>query len=166
MTAKPEGTKNKTQWLTTANGSIIKKPNVTELLATGKVVPLRKLSAILMNKSCNHQKTMKHIKTQTEEIKETDQDKQEIKRVMAYVPIILDFTGDVRIADDGKALTIDVLKTNKLAMATKDVLHITIAYHENQVFPEHIVKAATCWMGNLHIHQKTLPSEDGEATQT
>ena len=50
MKAKPEGTKNKTQWLTTANCSIIKKPNVTELLATGKVVPLRKLSKILMKK--------------------------------------------------------------------------------------------------------------------
>ena len=70
------------------------------------------------------------------------------------IPIILDFTVDVNIAEDGKALVVDVLKTNLLAMACKNALHITIAYNGTQDFLEHIVDATSRWIGNLHIHQK------------
>ena len=43
------------------------------------------------------------------------------------IPIILDFTGKVRLANEGRALTIEVLKTSQLNMATKRPLHITLA---------------------------------------
>ena len=54
------------------------------------------------------------------------------------IHIMLDFTSKVRLANEGRALTIEVLKTNQLNMATKSEIHITMAYHENQTFPEHI----------------------------
>ena len=67
--------------------------------------------------------------------------------------IMRDFTGEVRFADEGRALTIDVLKTSQLAMATKEEVHITIAYHENQTFPDHITEITMDWINNLHAGQ-------------
>ena len=53
---------------------------------------------------------------------------------------ILFFTGKVRLASERRTLTIEVLKMNQLNMATKSQLHITLAYHADQTFPERIVR--------------------------
>ena len=66
------------------------------------------------------------------------------------------FTGKVRLASKGRALTIEVLKTSQLIMATKSQLHITLAYHADQTFPEHIVKTTEKWINNLSISQRTV----------
>ena len=49
----------------------------------------------------------------------------------------------------------DVLKTNQLDFASKKHLHITIAYHDFQDFPDHIMEITKDWIGNLTIFQKT-----------
>ena len=55
------------------------------------------------------------------------------------IPVIFDFTGEVHIAEKGKALMVDVLKTNQLDLASKQ-LHLTIAYHQAQDLPDRIVE--------------------------
>ena len=64
---------------------------------------------------------------------------------------LLVFTGKVRLASEGRALTIEVLKTSQLIMATKSQLHVTLAYHADQTFLEHIVKTTEKWINNLSI---------------
>ena len=55
-------------------------------------------------------------------------------------PISLHFNGKVRLAANGKALTVGVSKKGHLREAPKEQLHITIAYHTSMEFPIHIIK--------------------------
>ena len=75
------------------------------------------------------------------------------------IPIIIDFTGEVNIVQNGKALTIGVLKTEQFSMACKGALHITIAYHASKDFQDNIIENIERWLHNLRIHQRVRLSE-------
>ena len=57
-----------------------------------------------------------------------------------HIPIVVDFTGDVIISSDGRCLMAVVLKTTQLDLATKEHLHITMAYHLKGDLPRDIGK--------------------------
>ena len=71
------------------------------------------------------------------------------------IPVILKFTGEVNISPKGKALTIGVLKTDQLSMASKELLHITIAYHASMDFPANIIEHTGKWLSSFKTHHRT-----------
>ena len=81
----------------------------------------------------------KNCRNNQEEMKqESRPDKNSELREGADVgtPINLHFNGRVRMAANGKALTVGVAKKGHLQVATKEQLHITIAYHATMEFPK------------------------------
>ena len=64
---------------------------------------------------------------------------------------ILFFTGKVRFASEGRALTIEVLKTSQTNVATNSQFHITLAYHADQTFQERIVRITKEWISAIFV---------------
>ena len=75
--------------------------------------------------------------------------------MMAGIPITFKFNGEVNISLKGKALTIGVIKTDQLSMASKDQLHITIAYHTLMDLPANIIEHTTKWLSSLRSHHRS-----------
>ena len=74
---------------------------------------------------------------------------------MVGIPITFEFNGEVNVSQKGKALTIGVIKTDQLSMASKELLHITIAYHASMDFPANIIEHTEKWLGSLKTHHRT-----------
>ena len=75
-------------------------------------------------------------------------------RILPHIPVTIDFAGEIEIIHDGKCLMAKVLKTTQLNLATKELLHITIAYHENVDLPYNIEEITKEWIGNLTMFQR------------
>ena len=52
-------------------------------------------------------------------------------RYLPYIPVTLDFTSEIESSYDVKCFLAKVLKTTQFNLATKRLLHIVIAYHED-----------------------------------
>ena len=57
---------------------------------------------------------------------------------------------------DGKCLMVQVMKTTHLSFATREDLHITIAYHADVDLPMDIVKITRRWLRGLSISQRRI----------
>ena len=74
---------------------------------------------------------------------------------MAGIPITFEFNGEVNVSVKGKAPTIGVIKTDQFSMASKDHLHITIAFHKLMDLPANIIEQTTKWLSSLRNHHRS-----------
>ena len=65
----------------------------------------------------DYQKAMSIVENTWQEMQQSEAWK--LTGHLLSIPVILDFTGEVHIAEKGKALMVDVLKTNQLDLASQ-----------------------------------------------